>query len=304
MTPDPTPSVRAARRRAILAILGAALLFAVAAGFVKALDGAIPLAQLVLFRSLFALPVLLPMVPAAGGWQVLRTRHPMGHAVRTFWGLLGMLTAFYGYTTLPLATVTALGFTMPLFLTLLAVPLLGERVGWRRGLAVLVGFMGVLFMVSPGDMGPGGSGAADLWPSLIVLFGAFAWAMAMISIRRLGEKGEPGVAIVLWFAIGCSIVSLAASIPVWVWPSLMQWGMLLGVGIASAFAQLLMTEAYRKGEPTLVAPFEYSGIVWTTLLGAVIWAEAPDGWDAVGILILVASGLYIWRREVLLGIKR
>jgi drug/metabolite transporter (DMT)-like permease len=299
MTADPTLMIRAARRRAILAILAAALLFAVAAGFVKTLDATIPLAQLVLFRSLFALPVLLPMLPAAGGWRVLRTRHPMGHAIRTFWGLLGMLTAFYGYTQLPLANVTALGFTMPLFLTLLAVPLLGERVGWRRGLAVMVGFMGVLFMVSPGD-----TQAADLWPSLIVLFGAFAWAMAMISIRRLGEKGEPGVAIVLWFAIGCSVVSFAASLPVWVWPSLAQWGLLLGVGIASAFAQLLMTEAYRKGEPTLVAPFEYSGIVWTTLLGALVWAEAPDGWDAVGILILVGSGLYIWRREVQLGIKR
>ncbi len=299
MTPDPTPSVRAARRRAILAILAAALLFAVAAGFVKALGGAIPLAQLVLFRSLFALPVLLPMLPAAGGWKVLRTRHPMSHAVRTFWGLLGMLSAFYGYATLPLANVTALGFTMPLFLTLLAVPLLGERVGWRRGLAVLVGFAGVLFMVSPA-----GTAAADLWPSLIVLGGAFAWAMAMISIRSLGEKGEPGVAIVLWFAIGCAIVSLVASLPGWVWPSALQWALLLGVGIASAFAQLLMTEAYRKGEPTLLAPFEYSGIVWTTLLGALVWAEAPDGWDAVGILILVGSGLYIWRREVRLGIKR
>ncbi|MBB3898056.1 DMT family transporter [Roseococcus suduntuyensis] len=299
MTPDPSLALRAARRRAIMAILAAALLFAVAAAFVKTLGGTIPLAQLVLFRSLFALPVLLPMLPAAGGWKVLRTRHPFGHAARVFWGLLGMITAFYGYTTLPLANVTALGFTMPLFLTLLAVPLLGERVGWRRGLAVLVGFLGVLFMVSPGD-----TDAADLWPSLVVLFGAFAWAMAMISIRRLGEKGEPGVAIVLWFAIGCSILALAASIPVWVWPSATQWAFLLGIGIASAFAQLLMTEAYRKGEPTLVAPFEYSGIVWTTLLGAVIWAEAPDGWDAVGILILVGSGLYIWRREVQLGIKR
>lgn len=299
MITDPHPALRAARRRAILAILAAALLFAVAAGFVKTLDGGLPLAQLVLFRSLFALPVLLPMLPAAGGWRVLRTRHPFGHATRIFWGLIGMVTAFHGYATLPLATVTALGFTMPLFLTLLAVPLLGEKVGWRRGAAVLVGFTGVLFMVSPGE-----TGAEDLWPSLIVLFGAFAWAMAMISIRKLGEKGEPGVAIVMWFAIGCSVLSFAASLPVWVWPSLGQWGLLLGVGIASAFAQLLMTEAYRKGEPTLVAPFEYSGIVWTTLLGALIWAEAPDGWDALGILILVGSGLYIWRREVQLGIKR
>lgn len=292
-------AVSAARRRAILSILAAAMTFALAAALVKTLDGAIALMQLVLFRSLFAFPVLLPLVAGAGGWRALKTRNPVAHMWRILFGLLGMLGAFYGYATLPLATVTALGFTMPLFLTLLAVPLLGERVGWRRGSAVLVGFVGVLFMVSPGS-----AGAEDLWPSLIVLGGALAWALAMISIRRLGSLGESGVSIVLWFAIGCSVVSLAASLPVWVWPSPTQWAMLLGVGITSAIAQLLMTEAYRQGEPTLVAPFEYSGIVWTTLLGALIWAEAPDRWDAVGILILVGSGLYIWRREVQLGLKR
>jgi drug/metabolite transporter (DMT)-like permease len=299
MSQDISVAVHAARRRAILSILAAAMTFAMAAALVKTLDGAIPLAQLVLFRSLFAFPVLLPMVAGAGGWRALKTRNPMAHVWRTLFGLLGMLSAFYGYVTLPLATVTALGFTMPLFLTLLAVPLLGETVGWRRGLAVLIGFVGVLFMV-----GPGNAGAEELWPSLIVLGGALAWALAMISIRRLGTLGESGVSIVLWFAIGCTGVSLLASLPGWVWPSPTQWVMLMGVGFTSAIAQLLMTEAYRQGEPTLVAPFEYSGIVWTTLLGALIWAEAPDGWDAVGIVILVGSGLFIWWREVQLGLKR
>ena len=285
--------------RAVLSILGAALLFAGAAACVKALDGAVPLAQLVLFRSLFAFPVLLPLLRHAGGWSALRTSNPMGHAWRTLFGLIGMAGAFYGYTTMPLATVTALGFTMPLFLTLLAVPLLGERVGWRRGSAVLVGFMGVLLMVRPA-----GADAVAFIPSLIVLAAALAWALAMITIRRMGESGESGVAIVLWFALGSSVVALLASLPGWVWPSAWQWPLLLGIGLVSALAQLLMTEAYRSGETTLVAPFEYSGIIWTTLLGALIWAEAPDGWDAAGIAILVASGLYIWWREVQLGLKR
>ena len=289
----------AARRRAILAILMAAILFASAAAFVKALDGAVPLAQLVLFRSLFAFPVLLPLLRQVGGWRSIRTTNWAGHAWRTFFGLIGMAGAFYGYSTMPIATVTALGFTMPLFLTLLAVPLLGERVGWRRGSAVIVGFLGVLLMVRPF-----GAEAAALVPSLIVLAAALSWALAMITIRRMGEAGESGVSIVMWFAIGSSIVALVASLPGWVWPGGWQWLMLLGIGIVSSLAQLLMTEAYRAGEPTLVAPFEYSGIIWTTLLGALIWAEAPDGWDGAGILILVGSGLYIWWREVQLGLKR
>ncbi len=282
-------------RRAITLVLGAAMLFAAAAACVKALQGGIPLAQVVLARSVFALPIMLPLVWRAGGWSALRTQNPMGHAQRIFWGLIGMAGAFHGYATLPLASVTALGFTMPLFLTLLAVPLLGERIDGRRLGAVLVGFLGVMVMLRPGGGGPG------LWfDYLAVLAAALAWALAMISIRRMGEAGESGVAIVAWFAIGCSVVSVVFALPVWVWPSAGQWALLAGVGLISAVAQLLMTEAYRRGDTTLVAPFEYSAILWTTLLGVLVWGERPDGFDALGIAILVGCGLYIWR----VGVRR
>ena len=279
-----------ANRRAILMILGAALLFAVAAACVKALGGAIPLAMVVLFRGAFALPVMLPLVARAGGWQVLRTRNPWGHVWRVFFGLVGMAGAFHGYATMPLATVTALGFTMPLFLTLLSRPLLGERITTPKLGAVLVGFAGVLVMLKPGLAAPGP--AFDI---AMVLLAALGWALAMISIRRMGEAGEPGIAIVAWFAIGASAVALVFALPVWVWPSATQWALLLAIGIVSAVAQLLMTAAYRVGDTTLLAPFEYSGILWTTALGLVVWAEAPDAWDAVGVAILVGCGLAIWK---------
>lgn len=283
-------STQSQARRAILLVMGAAMLFACAAACVKALQGGIPLAQVVLARSVFALPVMLPLVWRAGGWQALRTNNPMGHAGRILWGLIGMAGAFHGYATLPLASVTALGFAMPLFLTLLAVPLLGESIDRRRLGAVLVGFLGVLVMLRPS-----GSGAGQ-WPDYgAVLVATLAWALAMISIRRMGEAGESGVTIVAWFAIGCSAISAVFAWPVWVWPGAEQWALLAGVGLISAVAQLLMTEAYRRGDTTLVAPFEYSGIVWTTLLGMLVWAEAPDGYDALGIAILVGCGLYIWR---------
>ena len=297
--PAPPAALGRARRRAVLLVLGAAAVFSVAGAFVKALDGAIPLAQVVFCRNLFCLPVLLPLLWRSGGLRALRTSHPWMHAWRTAAGLMGMCGAFYGYAHLPLATVTALGFTMPLFLTLLSVPLLRERVGPRRGAAVLAGFGGVLLMANPAGMPEGQALAVGL-----ALLGALGWALAMISIRRLGDAGERGVSIVLWFAISAAAVSGVACAPGWVAPTAGQWVLLAGTGLVSAAAQVMMTEGYRRGEATLLAPFEYSAILWTTLTGALVWAELPDGWDLAGMAVLVASGLYIWRREVALGLRR
>jgi drug/metabolite transporter (DMT)-like permease len=299
-SPDPpAASLRRGRRRAVLLVLGAAATFSVAAACVKALGGAVPLSQLVFCRNLFAIPLLLPLLLHGGGIRALRTTRPGLHLVRLAAGLAGMFGAFYGYAHLPLATVSALGFTMPLFLTVLAVPLLGERVGVRRGTAVLVGFLGVLLMTNPF-----GGGRADLFAMLVVLLSALGWAVAMITIRRMGATGERNVTIVLWFAIGATFASAFLAIPAWVWPTPMQWTLLAAIGAISALAQVLMTEGYRRGEPTLLAPFEYSAILWTTLTGALLWAEFPDGWDFAGIAVLIGSGLYIWRREVTLGIRR
>lgn len=289
-----------ARRRGIILILAASATFALSAAFVKAIGTRLPVAEVILFRNLFALPALLPLVLASGGLAALATRNPMSHVARTLFGMMGMVGAFYGYVHLPLTTVTALGFTMPLFLTVLSVPLLGERVGWRRGAAVLVGFVGVLLMVRPSAEGMEGDGLAIL----LCLLGAVGWALAMITIRRMGEAGESAVAIVFWFALGSAVLAGLAALPVWVWPTPLEWLLLLGIGLVSALAQVLMTDAYRRGETTLLAPFEYAGIVWTTALGAFVWAELPDGWDFAGIAVLVGAGLYIWHREVTLGVRR
>ena len=289
-----------ARRRGIVLLLGACVAFAVTAACVKAIGGRIPVAEVILFRNAFALPALLPVVLASGGMAALRTRNPMSHAARTLFGIMGMIGAFYGYVHLPIATVTALGFTMPLFLTVLSVPLLNEKVGWRRGVAVLVGFLGVVLMVRPGGEGMRGEGLAVT----LCLLGSVGWALAMITIRRMGEAGESSVAIVFWFAAGASLLAGIAAVPVWVWPTPVEWALLAAIGLISALAQVLMTSAYRTGETTLLAPFEYSGIVWTTALGAIFWAELPDAWDFAGIAVLVAAGIYIWHREVALGVRR
>jgi drug/metabolite transporter (DMT)-like permease len=292
--------LRAARKRAILLVLAASAAFVVSAAFVKSIGPAIPLPQVILFRNAFALPVLLLLVAQAGGFAALRTRMPWRHAERTLWGMCGMVGAFHGFANLPLAAATALGFTMPLFLTGLSVVFLGEKVGWRRWSAVAVGFCGVLIMVRPGF----GDAAMPIGSVALVLLGAFGWAMAMLSIRRMGEAGESGVAIVFWFALSSAVLAGVATVPVWVMPDARQWALLAGIGCVSALAQVMMTAAYRRGETTLLAPFEYSGLIWTMLVGVVVWSEWPDGWELAGFGVLVGAGLYIWRREVVRGAKR
>ena len=279
-----------ARRRAILCVLGSSACFTVAAAFVKAIGGAVPTWEVVFFRSAVAAVCMVPLIRRAGGWSVLRTRRPLGHAGRLLAGLAGMYGSFYGYARLPMATVTALGFSMPIFLALLSVPLLRERVGLDRGLALGAGLAGVLLVLRPWQ----GSGGLPLAPALVVVTGVVFWALSMISIRRMGQSGERNVTIVLLFTLGSSAVSGLLCIPGWVMPSGRVLAALVGVGAVSAVAQLLMTEGYRSGEATVLAPFEYGAILYAVLLAFVVWGEVPGAWECAGIAVLVASGLYAW----------
>jgi drug/metabolite transporter (DMT)-like permease len=290
------PPSSAARRHAILCVLGEGFCFALAAALIKTTrHSALPLSEMVVFRSVVIVLVMMALLRRGGLGPIamLRTRHPVGHAIRTLLGFFGMTTSYLGYLRLPLATVTALNFAMPLFLTALSVPLLGERVGWRRWLAVLVGLGGVLMIVRPWH----DSRAAPLGIVLLVLAGVFTWSLTTITIRRLGAAGERNATIVLWYSLGSLVIALVLALPVWVAPAPREAALLLAAGLITAAAQWLMTEGYRGGEATAVAPFEYGAIVHATLLGALLWGEMPDRWSVAGIAVLIAGGLYIWRRE-------
>lgn len=280
------------QRRAILCVCGASALFVIVGALVKAVAPVVPIMEIVLFRSLVGTLVMLPLLRGHGGLASLRTSRPWGHAGRTAAGFVGMFGTYYGYAHLPLATVTALGFAMPLFLSLLSVPLLGERVGLTRAGAIVAGLVGVLVMVRPWQEN---ASAFPMGPVMVVIAGVVAWALAMISIRRMGIFGERNVTIVLWYSLGSAVLSAMFTAPIWVMPDLPILAGLLGVGLISAMGQLLLTEGYRSGETTLVAPFEYGAIVYTTVIGLVIWGEVPDVWSLVGILILVCAGLVVWR---------
>ena len=299
--PLPATALRAARRHAILYVLSASATFTLGSAFVKALTADFPVLEIVVFRSLVGFAAMLPMIMRAGGLSALKTRRPLGHVMRTVYGFIGTATSVYGFGVLPLVTVTALGFAMPLFLTIVSVPLLGERVGPRRATAVLVGLCGVMVMLRPWHV------AADSMPLdavAIVLAGVFTWSLSMINIRQMGDAGERNVTIVAWYSLGTATLAALGCIGNWVTPSPLQLATLIAAGLMSGLGQLLMTEGYRAAETTLVAPFEYGAIIYATVLGIAIWGEWPDLWSLTGIAILIASGLYIWHREVTLGLRR
>ncbi len=294
MIVQPEAGTARARKRAILCVLASSACFTVSAVLVKIAAPSTPTIEIMLFRSVVALLCLLPLLRRQGGLAALRTRQPWGHAMRIGAGFLGMFGSFYGFAHLPLATVTALGFAMPIFLSLLSIPMLGERVTLHRAAAVAAGLLGVLIVLRPWQ-----AGALPAVPALVVVLGVLAWALSMVSIRRMGQAGERNITIVTWFAIATSGLSGLLAIPVWVTPSGVVLAALIGVGVVSAAAQLLMTEGYRSGEATMLAPFEYGAILYTVVLGWIVWGEAPGGWEFGGMGVLVLSGLYTWWRESL-----
>lgn len=292
MTASPGHAARL-RRRAILCVLASSASFALSAALVKTATPSIPTIEIMFFRSWVALVCFLPLLRRHGGLKALHTRQPAAHAMRIVSGFAGMFGSFYGYATLPIATVTALGFAMPIFLSILSVPMLGERVGPYRAMSILAGLIGVLVVLRPWQI----TGGLPPGPAAIVVAGVVAWAVSMVSIRRMGQGGERNVTIVMWFAISSTVFSAALSVPVWVTPSGPILLALVGVGAVSAAAQLLMTEGYRSGEATMLAPFEYGAIVYTVALGWAIWGEVPGPWEFTGIGVLVLSGLATWWRE-------
>lgn len=276
--------------RGILCLVAAIGFFAAMDAMIKSVAGTYPTFQIVFFRSLFALLPLGVVVAREGGLRVLRTGRPLGHVARSAVGLAAMFCFFASFAHMPLADVYAIVFAGPLFLTALAVPLLGERVGWRRWTAVAVGFAGVLVVLRPGAGML--SGAA-----LVCLLGSFLYALAMIMIRLLGRT-ESTATMVVYFTLTGTLAGAVGMIPDWVTPrGAADLGLLAAIGVAGGIAQLLMTSAFRMTPASTLAPFEYTALVWGVGFGWALFGEWPDAAVFLGAAIVAASGLYIVRRE-------
>ena len=295
MTPDravaesSSGSDAAGRLSAALALVGAVGLFALMGALVKLVSGRYALGEIIFYRGFFATLVLLALAPGQGGWRVLRTSRPLGHAVRSLAGLTAMSCSFAALALLPLAEATALGFTAPLLTAALAVPLLGERVTRRRWLALLLGLAGVLVIVRPGT-------ATFSWAALLAVTGAAFIALSMLSIRRLGGT-ERGLTVALYFQLACTLAGVISLLFVRHLPAAADLPALAGIGLLGGMAQVLMTRAYMGGPASWIAPFEYSAILWSTLLGFALWGELPGAAVILGAALVIGAGLLVMRER-------
>ncbi|MFN3845980.1 MAG: DMT family transporter [Paracoccaceae bacterium] len=293
----------------ILCLCAGLGLFSVQDLILKLLSGAYPLSQAMVFRSLTALPLLLLLAAFDGG---LRTLFTPGTRAMIGRGLV-MFVAYAAYylalPALPLASTVALYFSAPLFITLLSVPMLGETVGWRRILAVLAGFGGVLVILRPG-------GSLFEWAALLPVLSGLCYGLSMVFARQLGQR-ESAAAMAFWgnlvflvIAVGMATgfggdtptgmhPSLAFLLRAWVWPTPIDASLMAGCGVIAALGLTLLTQAYRIADANAVAPFEYSALLWGILWGWAFFAEWPDSVAWVGIAIVVAAGLFVlWREHV------
>ena len=282
--------------RGAIWMIGAALGFTINGAMVKALGATgLPTMQLAFARAVFALLAVLPFLWRAG-LGALATRAPGIHLIRAVAGSVAMVCGFYALVLLPLADVTALTFTTPLFTILLAVPLLGERIRWRRWTATAIGFLGVLVMVRPG------AGSFELG-ALLAIAMALGIAVATVMVKRL-PPGESHAAMVFWFCIASLVLTAVPALLVWQPPSADQWLLLVGIGVLGAASQALIIRAFRTGEASFVAPFDYSKLLLAVAIGFAYFGEVPDLWSLAGAAIIVGSNLYIARRDAALGHKR
>ncbi|AWK89671.1 EamA/RhaT family transporter (plasmid) [Azospirillum thermophilum] len=254
----------------------------------KSLAESYPLTEVTFFRNLFALVPAAAMV-AAGGRQCLRTTHPLGHAWRSVIGLTSMLLLFWSYHLMPLANAVAISYAAPLFVTALSVPLLGERVRAHRWSAVGVGFIGVLVMVRP-------SGEAIDSGALVALAAAFSYALAMIAMRQLGRTERP-VTTVFYFTLICTVLTGLTLPFAWVTPDWHGFALMALMGLAGAGSQYFSTRAYSLAPAVVIGPFSYSGLLWATLLGWLMWGDVPTPVVLTGAGIVILSGLIVLLRE-------
>ncbi|ODP36859.1 DMT family transporter [Sphingomonas turrisvirgatae] len=254
------------------------------------------LPELMLFRQLFAIPVVVSWVALGSGLATLRTQRLGAHATRAALGLTGMAFTFGALLLLPLAEATAISFTVPIFATILSALVLKEPTGWHRWAAVAIGFAGVLIVTQPG------SGHIPVFGALVGLTSALMISIIAIQLRQLGRTENAGTTV-FWFSV-LSCIPLGIAYPLFaVTHDAATWALLIGIGVVGGMGQIAFTAALRFAPVSVVMPMDYSGLIWATLFGWLLFGALPDGWTFIGAPVIVASGLYIFWRERRLGLR-
>lgn len=295
MTRDVRDTDRPAEQNVLLGMslrIGAGLALAVMFAGVKwaALHG-VGIVESLFYRQLGTSLAALAFVALGPGLGSLRTMRVGGHIVRMGIGLLAMGLNFLAFALLPMAEATAIGFSVPIFSTLLAVVLLGENTGvWRWG-AVLAGFAGVMVIVQPGG------GHIALTGGLVAIAAALTTACATIAIRHLGAT-EAAATTVFWFGASSLVPLGLAMIFAGQAHSAEVFGVLAVMAIAGGAAQLFLTGALRFAPVALVMPMDYLSLIWSSLLGFLIFSQLPSEWTLLGAPLVMAAGLIIlWREQ-------
>ncbi|MEB8387740.1 DMT family transporter [Rhodobacteraceae bacterium KMM 6894] len=281
---------------------------------IKLLSGGYPLHQLVFFRSTIGIVFSLMLVKYEGGWRILKTSRPGLHLVRALLLVLANLTFFSALASLQLAEVTAIFFISPLIITLLSIPILGEKVGPLRIGAVAVGFVGVMIMVRPWA-GSGGRDAA-WYIYLLPVVAATAYALSQLLTRKLGATTRASamavyaqstfiiVTVLFWmiagdgrFVEGLENDSLVFILRAWIWPTGHDLWLFGALALASTFGSYTVAQAYRMANAATLSPFEYAGLPLAIMWGYVIWGDLPAPQVMAGIALIIGSGLFVFLRE-------
>ena len=285
--------------------IGAIALFTVMFALVKALSYTIPAGQAVFFRSAFAIPVLFAWLMMQGEFAgAITVKSKRGHVWRGFVGTAAMGLNFTAAGSLPLPEITAIGFTTPLLIVVFASVILGERVGVYRISAVLVGLIGVLIIVEPrltfNALHP--TQDAMMLGVILAITAAACAALAQIQIRKMVQV-ERTSAIIFYFCITASIFSLS-TVGTWVWPSLSQFLILILIGVLGGVGQIMLTTAYRYAPASVIAPFDYTAMIFALGIGYFAFAELPSAQMILGAGIVTAAGVFVILREARLGLRR
>lgn len=283
---------------ALLVRLFAVLALATMTVFIRALGQQhVGLVESMFYRNLFATPIILGYIAAKAGIGSIRTAHFTQHVTRTIAGLIGMALTFEAYRELQLADATTIGFTSPIFATILAATLLREQVGVHRWSAVLLGFVGVLIVTHPG------SSTIPLRGAMISLGSAFQIALISILLRQLGRTESPATTA-FWF---CFLSALLTA-PLMLWyarpHNLTEWSLLGGLGLSGAFAQVALTASVKLAPVSTVITMDYTSLIWATLFGFLLFGQFPAMSTWFGAPLIIGSGLYIAYREHVRGRQR
>lgn len=284
------PELMNNHRRGIIAMVGATLFFSGMDTAMKLLADHYPSLQVVFIRALSSLPMLLLAAPFFGGYRRFKTKRFSAHLLRGSLGVVMLTLVVYSLTQLSLANAYAIFFTGPLFIAMLSIPMLGEVVGRHRWAAIAIGFIGVLVIANP--QGPG----LIQWGALAALVAAFLYAIIALTMRKLSDT-ESELAISFHFALVLAVGSGVLSLANWQAIDWSHWPLFILVGATGTIGMMLLATAFRSAQASIIAPFEYTAMIWAIVIDYLIWREIPELRLYVGGTIIAASGIYILHRE-------